>query len=307
MEWGSENRAKENHMLPQFELLMPRTLPEALEMLAARAADALPVAGGTNLIPDLRGGKRRPRVLVTVAGLDELRYIGVGEHGRYAVMGAGVTVADLLESGYIAEHAGVLAQAASVFANPLIRNRATVGGNLGNASPAADTAPPLLVMDAEVNLASADESRWVDLDDFFVDVCDSVCRPGELITAIRWPIPRPRTFGRFRKLSLRKSTAVAVVSVAGRVTFDEAGRCEDAAIALGAVAPTPIRVGEAEDVLRGEVLASDVIEEATRFACAAARCIGDVRGSAAYRERVTNVLLRRLLTEAQDWGTERWN
>lgn len=292
-------------MLPPFELLMPQTLPEALEMLAGHAPDALPVAGGTNLIPDLRGGKRRPGVLVTVAGLDELRYIG--EQDRYVVMGGGVTVADLLENELIAEHAPVLAEAARVFANPLIRNRATVGGNLGNASPAADTAPPLLVMDAEVKLSSASESRWVVLDDFFVDVCDSVCRPGELITAIRWPVPRPRTFGRFRKLSLRKSTAVAVVSVAARVTFDEAGRCEDAAVALGAVAPTPIRVGEAEEVLRGEVLTAGVIEEATRFGCTAARCIGDVRGSAAYRERVTDVLLRRLLTEAQEWSKERWN
>jgi len=289
-------------MLPQFELLMPQTLPEALEMLAAHAPDALPLAGGTNLIPDLRGGKRAPGVLVNVAGLDGLQL--VGRQDDYIVIGSGVTVAELLESELIAEHAPGLRDAAGVFANPLIRNRATVGGNLGNASPAADTAPPLLALDAEVRLtaASAEEARWVPLQDFFLGVCDTLCRPAELITAVRWPVPPPRTFSRFRKLSLRRATAVSVVSVAVQATFTDAGRCADVAIALGAVAPTPIRVPDAEEALRGEVLTPDVIQEATGFACTAASCIGDVRGSAAYRERVTDVLIRRLLAEAQKWS-----
>ncbi len=292
-------------MLPRFELLMSQTVPEALEMLAGSAPDGLPVAGGTNLIPDLRGRKRRPQVLVNIAGLEGLQYIG--EQDRYMVIGSGVTLAELLESELIAERAPILAEAASVFANPLIRNRATVGGNLGNASPAADTAPPLLVLDAEVKLASMGESRWVPLRDFFVDVCDTICRHVELITAIRWPVPPPRSFSRFRKLSLRKSTAVSVVSVAAQVTLNESGRCADAALALGAVGPTPFRVDEAEEVLRGEALTTEVIDEATRFACTAASCIGDVRSSAAYRERVTDVLMRRLLTEAQEWSEEQWN
>lgn len=284
-------------MLPRFELLMPQTLPEALEMLAGYAPDALPVAGGTNLIPDMRGGNRAPGAVVNVAGLEELR--GARRENGHIVMGSGVTIAELMDSDLIAEHAPVLEQAASVFANPLVRNRATVGGNLGNASPAADTAPPLLVLDAEVKLASEGKSRWVPLDDFFVHVCDTVCRHVELITAIRWPVPAPRTFGRFRKLALRNSTAISVVSVAVQMTFSDGGRCEDAAIALGAVAPTPIRVRDAEEVLRGEALTPEVIEEATRVACSAARCIGDVRSSAEYRERVTEVLVRRVLEEAR--------
>ncbi len=291
-------------MLPSFELLMPETLPEALEMLAGYAPDAMPLAGGTNLVPDLRGGKRRPGVLVNVHGLDALQYIG--QQDRYVVMGAGVSLADVLESELIGAHGRVLQEAARVFANPLIRNRATVGGNLGNASPAADTVPPLLVLDAELKLASAGESRWVGLEEFFVDVCDTICRHVELITAVRWLVPPPRTFSRFRKLTLRKSTAISVVSVAVRVTLGESGRCVDAAVALGAVAPTPIRVHEAEEVLRGEALTPEVIDRATRFACTAASCIGDVRSSAAYRERVTDVLTRRLLAEAQEWSEEQW-
>ena len=283
-------------MLPKFELLMPQTLPEALEMLAGYAPDALPVAGATNLIPDMRGGKRTPGTLVNVAGLDELQ--GIRRENGHVVIGGGVTIAQLLASDVIAEHAPVLKQAADVFANPLVRTRATVGGNLGNASPAADTAPPLLALDAEVKLASEGESRWLPLRDFFVHVCDTICEPAELITAIRWEAPGPRAFGGFRKLSLRKSTAVSVVSVAVQVVFDDAVHCEDARIALGAVAPTPIRAYEAEDVLRGEALTPEVIDEATHFACGAASCIGDVRSSASYRERVTDVLIRRLLEEA---------
>jgi carbon-monoxide dehydrogenase medium subunit len=289
-------------MLPRFDLLMPQTLSEALETLAGYGPDALPVAGGTNLIPDMRGGKRSPSVVVNIAGLDGLQGIR-REHG-HLVIGSGVTIADLLASDVIAEHASVLKQAAGVFANPLVRNRATVGGNLGNASPAADTTPPLLVLDAEVELASSDGSRWVPLSDFFVHVCDTVCEPAELIAAIRWKAPAPPTFGGFRKLSLRKSTAVSVVSAAVLVTFDDAGRCEDARIALGAVAPTPIRAYGAEEVLRGEMVTPGVIDEATRFACSAASCIGDVRSSAGYRERVTGVLIRRLLQEAREASRE---
>ncbi|MFW6135727.1 MAG: FAD binding domain-containing protein [Chloroflexota bacterium] len=283
-------------MLPQFELLMPHTLPEALQMLAGSAPDALPLAGGTNLIPDMRGGRRRPGVVVNIAGLGELQ--GIRQEDGHVIVGSGVTIAELLESDVIARQAPVIRQAASVFGNPLVRNRATVGGNLGDASPAADMAPPLLALDAEVRLASKGESRWVPLDEFFVDVCDTICRHVELITAVRWPAPVPGTFAGFRKLSLRRSTAISVVSVAVRITFGDGGRCEDAAVALGAVAPTPIRAHDAEHALRGEALTAEVIEEATRLGCGALSCIGDVRGSADYRERVVRVLMRRLLEEA---------
>lgn len=282
-------------MLPRFDLLMPRSLPEALEMLAGAAPDVLPLAGGTNLVPDMRGGKSKASTLVNVGGLDELR--GIQRENGHVVVGSGVTIAELLSSDIIAEDAPVLRQAAEVFANPLVRNRATLGGNLGNASPAADTAPPLLVLEAEVELKKSDGSRWVPLRDFFVHVCDTVCEPAELITAVRWSVPGPRTFGRFRKLSLRKSTAVSVVSVAVQLTFDDVGRCEDARIALGAVAPTPVRAYHAEVILRGEALTPKVIEEAAHVGCSAASCMGDVRGSAGYREHVTDVLLRRSLQE----------
>jgi len=282
-------------MLPQFELLMPETLPEALDMLEDRAPDVRPLAGGTNLVPDMRAGTRRPGSVVNVEGLSELR--GIRRENGHIVIGSGVTIAELLADDLIAEHGSVLVAAARVFANPLIRNRATVGGNLGDASPAADTAPPLLVLGAEVELSTSQGSRWVALEDFFVHVRDTVCQPAELITAIRWRVPPSRTVGAFRKLMLRKSMAISVVSAAAQVTLDPDGRCEDVRIALGAVAPTPVRAYEAEDRLRGEELDPDLTEEVTPIACGVASCIDDVRSSAAYRERVTDVLVRRVLSE----------
>ena len=291
-------------MLPEFDLLTPQTLPEALEMLAEAAPDVAPLAGGTNLIVDLRGGGvlrpsqglHRPGVLVNVAGLDELRTIR-RENG-HVVIGGGVTIAELLKAPLIAECAPLLKQAAAVFANSLVRNRATVGGNLADGSPAADTAPPLLVLGAEVELASREGTRRVPLDEFFVHVRETVRRPDELLVSVRWPAPAPGSVGAFRKLALRKADAISVVSAAVMVEPDENGRCGQARIALGAVAPTPIRARAAEEALRGEALTAETIGQAARLAAETVSPIDDIRGSADYRQRVVEVLVRRLLSES---------
>jgi carbon-monoxide dehydrogenase medium subunit len=283
-------------MLPEFELLMPKTLPEALDRLAERAGEAVPLAGGTNLLVDMRAGARRPGVLVNVAGLSELREIR-RENGRVTV-GGGVTIAELLDSPLIAEQAPILRQGAAVLAGPLVRNRATIGGNLANASPAADTAPPLLVMGAEVELASTHGRRRLPLEAFFVGPRRTVVQPGELLVAVRCPLPVPGAKGAFRKLALRKADAVAVVSVAVMVACDDAGICTGARIALGAVAPTPLRAHAAEAALRGHRLNSaETRAEAASLAAEATCCIDDVRAAASYRARVTDVLVRRLLAE----------
>jgi len=230
-------------------------------------------------------------VLVNVAGLDELRTIK-RENG-HVVIGGGVTIAELLEAPLIAECAPPLKQAAAVFANPLVRNRATMGGNLADGSPAADTAPPLLVLGAEVELKSREGTRCVGLDEFFVHVRQTVRQPEELLTAIRWPVPAPGSVGAFRKLALRKADAISVVSAAVMVEPGEDGRCGQARIALGAVAPTA-----AEEALRGQKLTPKTIAQAARLAAESIRPIDDIRGSADYRQRVVEVLVRRLLSES---------
>jgi len=279
-------------MLPEFDLLHPRTLPEALDMLAE--AGALPIAGGTNVVVDLRAGKHQPEALVDVSRLTELR--GVRREDGHLTIGGGTTISELLHDPLIARHAPALQEAASVFANPLIRNRATVAGNLVDASPAADTAPPLLALDAEVDLSGKIGTRRVPLADFLVGVRKTVRRPDELLTAVRIPVPADGRASHFHKLGLRKADAISVLSVAVAVTRDAAARCTAARIALGALAPRPLRAVAAETVLLGQVLNPALIAEAARLAGEATRPIDDLRGSAAYRREVTEVIVRRLLS-----------
>ena len=231
-------------MLPEFDLLHPKTIPEALAILAEHGADAMPIAGGTNVLVDLRAGKHQPRVLVDVARLPGLR--GIQRDNGHLVIGGGTTISDLLFDPLVAQHAPALKEAAAVFANPLIRNRATVGGNLADASPAADTAPPLLALDAEVELASQGGTRRVPLVDFLVGVRKTLRRPDELLIAVRFPVPSSGTVSHFQKVGLRRADAISVLSAAVAVTCDAAGRCTAARIALGALAPRPLRATAAE-------------------------------------------------------------
>ena len=317
-------------MLPEFELLMPHTLPEALDLLAQGGPDVVPLAGGTALLVDMRGGylrhlpesageyTREPfgkvECLMDVSHLpassEPFGKVECQQENGHVVVGGGVTIAGLLDDPLVARYGPVLGQAARRFANPLVRNRATLGGNLAYASPAADMAPPLLVLGAEVELASLAGTRRVALEDFLLGVHQTVRRPDELLTAVRWPLPAPQAVGAYRKLALRQATAVSVVSVAVMVEFDaeaspprsggfsdRSPRVTSARIALGAVAPRPVRAHAAEEVLRGQPLTPEAIAEAARLAVEATCCIDDLRGSATYRRRVTEVLVRRALTD----------
>ena len=279
-------------MLPEFGLLMPRTLPEALEMLARGAPEVKPLAGGTNVIVEMREG-RRYKTLMDVTKLSELR--GIRRENGHIVVGGGTTIAELLTHPLIVEHGAPLQQAAATLGSPLVRNRATLAGNLADASPAADTAPPLLVLDADVELASREGKRCVPLEAFIVGPNETIIRPQELLVAVRWPVPSRRSLGAFHKLGLRKALACAVVNAAVMVESGPGGHCRNVRIALGAVAPRPVRVGTAEDLLCNQPVTPELITQAARLAAEASNPIDDVRGSAAYRRRMVEVLVRRLL------------
>ena len=281
-------------MLPAFRFRKPSTLDEALEMLAAEP-ETQPIAGGTNLIVDARAGTRKPEIVLDLGHLSELRGIEASNDGIR--IGATTTITDLLESEAIATHAGALHAACRSFANPLIRNRATIGGNLCYASPATDTAPPLLVLEAEVELASRDGVRRVPMQDYIAGVRRTVRRPEELLTAVHLPAPVPGGSSVFRKVALRKADAITVVSAAVFLERAEDGRCARLRIALGAVAPTPIRATAAEDALLDSPPTPEAIDEAARRAADATSCIDDARATAAYRSHVSETLVRRLLTD----------
>jgi len=288
-------------MLPEFDLLRPQSLPEALALLAERAPDVLPLAGGTNLIVELRDGRGARPWLMDVSRLRELR--GIRRENGHMAIGGGTTITELLHHPLIAEHGLALKQAAARLGNPLVRNRATVAGNLVNASPAADTAPPLIALGAEVELTSqagarrVSTTRRVPLDEFMLGVNKTARRPDELLTAIRWPAPPARSAAGFYKIGLRKADACSVINAAAMVTWDEHGCCQQARIAIGAAAPRPVRAQEAEAALIGQPLNADVIAEAARLAAQATSPIDDIRGTAAYRRRMAEVIVRRLLTQ----------
>jgi len=281
-------------MLPKFDLLMPRTLPEALDMLVESAPDAAPLAGGTNLIPDMRGGYHTPGVVVNVADLEEL--CSIRRENGHLLVGGATTIAELMENSLIAQHAPILQEAAAAFATPLVRNRATVGGNLADAAPCADTIPPLLALGAEVELVSKEGRRCVPLDEFVVGPHETVRRPEELLLAVRWPVSPPHSAGVFRKMGLRKAACMAKVDVAVVVEVDEDGRCRQARIALGAVAPKQFRVRAAEDLLRGQSLTDEIIAEAARLAAEASH----PRPGSEYKLKVVRGLVRRLLNSVAE-------
>ncbi len=269
------------------------SLSHALDVLSADSQDITPLAGGTNVIVNLRQDRRKYKTLLDIKGIKELH--GVRVENGHLVVGGATTIAELLRQPLIADHGLPLKTSSALFANPLIRNRATLAGNLVDASPAADTAPPLLVLDAEVELTSKGNGRWLALDDFITGVNQTKRQPDELLTSIRWPVRPENCSSAFYKLGLRKADAISVLSVAVRIILDEKGQCASARIALGAVAPRPMRATVAEDLLEGNTLSPELIEEAARLSAQATEPIDDVRGSAVYRRRVTGVVVRRLL------------
>lgn len=282
-------------MLPEFDLVTPCSLPEALESLAGGADGAVPLAGGTNLLVELRARRTAPRRVVSLARLEELR--AMGREDGLVRLGGGTRVAELMRSPLVAEEAPALAAAARVFGGAMVRNAATLAGNLCYGSPAADLVPPLMALDTEVLLQSAGGSRTMALADFCRGVRDTACRPDELLTELRWPARPRRSAHLFSKLGLRKGDAIAVTAVSVLISAAE-GRCEEARIALGAVAPTVVRVPRAEAVLRGRVPTQAAIDEAAREAMEASAPIDDIRASADYRRHLVGVLTRRLVTQA---------
>ena len=285
-------------MYVPFELEMPSNLAGALNALAAgRDAKTVPIAGGTNLIVDMRAKRERPDRVVGLGKVGELRGMDFGAD-RISI-GGGTTVTDLLQSPEIAQAAPSLVESSRLFAGLMVRNTATVAGNIACGSPAADLVPPLLSLDADVTLASRDGTRTLALDRYFLGYKRDVRRPDELITRVSWPRP-PRPFvNTFYKLARRKGDAITVTGVA--LTLAAAGgTCTRARIALGAVAPIVFRARDAESVLEGRALTPALIDEAARAAAASSSPIDDVRASAEYRLHTVEALTRRLVAHAWD-------
>ena len=279
------------------DYLAPTTLSRALRLKKQRGANARVIAGGTDLILKMRDKVFSPTMLIDLRriSLDSISLTNDVMH-----LGAYVTQSQLLASADILKMYPALCAACREFAGPPIRNRGTLGGNIVNASPGADLLPPLLAYDASVVLASSGTERELPLSEFFTGPGQTIMAPEEILTEIRMPVMPSRTASAFIKLGQRRSMAIALVSVAARLTLDQKGVISVARIALGAVAPTPIRAHAAETVLTGRRLSDELIEQAARQAQDTAKPISDVRAHEPYRKDMTEVLVRRALVAARD-------
>jgi CO/xanthine dehydrogenase FAD-binding subunit len=285
-------------MLSQFELEIPETLDEALGYLAnGNGATTVPLAGGTNLIVDIRARRETPETMVWLGKVPGLRGIEA-ENGQIRI-GGSTTVSEILCSSQLSAAGASLVESARVFGGQMVRNAATVAGNIACGSPAADLVPPLMALDAQVTLKSVTGARAVKLDEYFTGYKEDVRRKDELITEIRWKRPEPSSVNTFYKLGRRKGDAITVTGVAVSLAAAK-GRCTRARIALGAVAPVVIRARQAESMLEGEALSAPLIEAAARQAAEESSPIDDVRASAEYRIHTVEVLTRRLVTQAWD-------
>ncbi len=282
---------------PPIELLEPRTLDEAARLLAEHGAGARVLAGGTDLLVDLRSGRAHAERLISLHRVPEGREIRYDNDGTLRI-GALTTVAQLAACDVLRGPHAVLREAACQMASPQVRNLATVGGNLASAVPCADLPPVLLVLGASVEIFSPGGRRAVALDAFFLGPRQTALRAGEILETICVPPPPQRCGASYARFGLREGNAIPVVAVAAALALDPTGRIAEARIALGAVAPVPKLVPQAAAKLAGTTGDDTGISQAAAIARDAAEPISDVRGSADFRRELTQTLCVRALRQA---------
>jgi len=285
-------------LLPKFSYHEPSTLEEALQLLSSLGGNAKVLAGGTDLLVRMKQKIDRPGHVVSIARVPGMDTI-VPRNGHAVTVGAAVTARQLADHEFIHDRFVPLALAASRLGAPMIRNRATIGGNLVNARPAADLPPACMVLNAAVTLKSLAGERQVSVNDFFRGPGQCVIEPNELVVSIEIETPPPWSGGSYIKLGARKTLEISMVNVAALLTLQgPEGPILDAKVALGAVGPTPVRAYGAEELLVGNEPSEDLFREAGAIGVGMCSPITDHRGTMEYRCMMIEVLTRRCLLEA---------
>ena len=282
--------------MQSFDYKKVYSLQDALEAASASKGDSVFMAGGTDLLVQIKEGKKRPECVIDIKGVHEMD--GLAVSGDEFSIGALTSIRTLETSPSALEKVPLLAQAAAKLGSVQVRYRATVGGNLCNASPSADTAPALLALDAQAAIWGKTGTRVVDLGDFFMGPGATVLGDGEMLTRLKIPLPRKRQGSVYYKLSTRNAMDLAFVGVAVLLELDGDNQISKARIALGAVAPTPIRAASAEKFLEGRVLNVDTARESSELAAQSCNPISDLRASAEYRREMVRELCQQGLITA---------
>ncbi len=285
------------HRIKDFQYFAPMSLGRAMLLLSTYKDSAKIIAGGTDLLVSMKEGRMSPQYVVNIKQLPDMDHIQYSKDGLK--IGALATHQSIADSLIIKRKFGSLAAACSKIGTPQIRSIGTIGGNLCNAAPSADSAPLLIVFSAKVKLVSPSGERLMTLEEFLTGPGETILQTGEILTEIQVPNLPPRTGEIYLKLSARTTVDLAAVGVAALITLDlENATCIDAKIALGAVAPTPIRAKRAEDMVSGKKIEDNLIQEVAQLASEEARPISDVRGSADYRREMVKVLTRHAMSQA---------
>jgi CO/xanthine dehydrogenase FAD-binding subunit len=282
-----------------FSYFSPRTLREAIDLLVTHGQEAKILAGGTDLLVEMKEGILTPEYVIDLKNIPALNHIKL--ENQYLKIGALATVHEIEIHPSVREYAGILAQAASLLGSLQIRNKGTIGGNLCHASPAADLASPLLALDGRVRMIGKNGERTEELENFFVGPGITTMKPDEILTEIQVPIPPPGSAGFYLKFSPRKAMDLALVGVAALITLDMASQiCTQARIALGSMAPTPVRVKKSERILEGKRIKRELLREVSDLAAGESRPISDIRGSAWYRKEVVKILIEQGIMQTLD-------
>jgi aerobic carbon-monoxide dehydrogenase medium subunit len=280
----------------RFELALPQTVDECLAILSGQGPGTKLLAGGTDLLPQLKNALLKPARVVDLSGVADLRAIQDADGGGLRI-GAAVTARTLEQDSRVRARYPSLAESAALVGSVQVRNLATLGGNLCNAAPSADMAPPLLALDAQAVIAGPGGRRRVPIASFFQGVHRTVLAENELLLELVIPATAPRSGGAYLRHTPRRELDIAVVGVASQLTMEN-GRCRSARIALAAVAPVPLRATAAEQALEGQAITPALMERAGELARQASAPISDQRGSAEFRRHLVDVLTRRTLASA---------
>ena len=284
-------------MIKDFEYLAPKTLKEALTLLDKYQDECKVIAGGQSLLILMRQGLVTPQYLIDIKGLSELSYIKSDTKEGLRI-GALTTHRAIEKSPLIRKKFSVLAEMERRLASIQTRNWGTIGGNLCHADPAGDPAPVLIALNATLTTASLKGERNMAVEDFCLDYFETALEPSELLTEIQVPATPPHTGTAYTKFNVIESD-LATVGVAVSVTLGSSdGVCQDVRIALGAVAPTPMRAKQAEAVLRGKKITDNLLKEAGEVASTGAEPISDIYASEEYRRELVRVLVTRVGKEA---------
>jgi carbon-monoxide dehydrogenase medium subunit len=284
--------------LPTFEYHAPASVAEALDLITRFGSKARFIAGGTDVLVAMKNREATPEHLVSLANIAAMKGISFAGNGELQI-GALTTLAEIERSEAVKKQFFPLRDAVDVMASAQVRSLATIGGNLCSAVPSADTAPPLIALNATLNLVGPKGERKVSVEDFFTGPKQTVLRANEILTRITIPKPEAGSSGCYLKLMRRHAMDLALVGVAAYLKLDAGTKvCRSARIALGAVAPTPIRVPEVESQLVGKAIGEAVVAEAAKIAGTQCRPISDIRASLEYRCSMVEVLTRRAVMEA---------